>query len=331
MNPNAAPLKLMILLPIYNDWECLPILLERLGECLKQQAALIRVLVVDDCSEETSRTSLLDRKLHHIARVDCLRMKRNMGHQRAIAIGLTYIHKECECDAVLVMDADGEDKPEDAVRLVEQLQKTRGQKVIFAERTRRSESMLFRICYLGYRVLHRLLTGIPVRFGNFSIVPARHLTTLAVVSEAWNHYAASILKARIPFSCLPTDRGTRYCGQSKFNFASLVAHGISAIAVFAELVGVRVILSTLALVLTAFALLLVVVGIRLFTELAIPGWATNAVGFLFVIVLQMLTVAVSLTLGIFFTRNTLNFLPSRDFAYFVGEKRTLYERRPGPA
>ena len=327
MNPNATSLKLIVLLPIYNDWECLPILLQRLGECLAQPAVSIQVLVVDDCSDRPAPANLLAAKLPRIDRVDCLRLRRNMGHQRAIAIGLAYIHKERECDAVLVMDADGEDKPEDAGRLVEQLLTTGGREVIFAERIRRSESRLFRICYLAYRVLHRLLTGISVRFGNFSIVPAQHLATLAVVSEAWNHYAASIVKARIPFVCLPTDRGTRYFGQSKINFAGLVAHGISAIAVFAELVGVRVILSTLVLVGVAFALLFVVLGIRLFTVLAIPGWATNAVGFILVILLQMLTVAVSLTLGIFFTRNSLNFLPARDYPYFIGDLRTLYERR----
>lgn len=331
MNPTAAPLKLMILLPIYNDWECLPILLERVGQCLAGQAESVQVLLVDDCSDQPPPANLFNGNLPHISRVDCLRMRRNMGHQRAIAIGLTYIHKERECDAVLVMDADGEDKPEDAGRLAEQLQKMGGRQVIFAERIRRSESWLFRAGYLAYRVLHRLLTGIPVRFGNFSIVPAQQLATLAVVSEAWNHYAASVLKARIPFSCMPTNRGTRYFGKSKLNFTGLVAHGISAIAVFAELVGVRVILSSLALVLIVSALLLVVVGIRLFTELAIPGWATNAVGFLFVIVLQILTVAVSLTLGIFFTRNSLNFLPAHDYSYFIGEMQTLYQCRPSPA
>lgn len=328
MNSKPAPLNLMILLPIYNDWECLPVLLARLGEVLALQVVgSIQVLVLDDCSEQPAPANLLNGKLAQIARVDCLRMQRNMGHQRAIAIGLTYIYKERECDAVLVMDADGEDKPEDAARLVEQLHTTGAQQVIFAERIRRSENWLFRVCYFTYRLLHRVLTGISVRFGNFSIVPVRHLATLAVVSEAWNHYAASILKARIPFGCVPTNRGTRYSGRSKLSFSGLVAHGLSAIAVFAEVIGVRVILATLALVLTAFALLILVVAIRLFTEMAIPGWATNAVGFLLVILLQMLTVAVSLTLGIFFTRNTLNFLPARDYAHFVGELRTLYERR----
>lgn len=326
MNPTEPSPKLILLLPTYNDWECLTILLARVDQCLANQAGSVHVLIVDDGSDRPAPEDLFPNQLHHIARVDCLRLRRNIGHQRAIAIGLSHIYEEHVCDAVLVMDADGEDKPEDAARLVQHWQATGRRQVIFAARIRRSESWIFRVCYFAYRVLHRVLTGISVRFGNFSIVPSEHLAALAVVSDSWNHYAASILKARIPFGSLPTDRGTRYSGQSKLNFVGLIAHGISAISVFAEVVAVRVILSTLVLVLLAFILLLFVVGIRLFTVLGIPGWATNAVGFLLVIVIQMLTVAVSLTLAIFFSRNSLNFLPARDYRYFVGAVRTLYER-----
>ena len=327
MNPTEPSPKLILLLPTYNDWECLPILLARVDQSLANQNGSVHVLIIDDGSGQPIPKELVPNQLDRIARIDCLRLRRNIGHQRAIAIGLAYIHEEHVCDAVLVMDADGEDKPEDAARLVQHWQATGRRQVIFAARIRRSESWIFRACYFAYRVLHRVLTGISVRFGNFSIVPSEHLAALSVVSDSWNHYAASILKARIPFESLPTNRGTRYAGQSKLNFVALIAHGISAISVFAELVAVRVILSTLVLVFLAILLLLIVIGIRLFTALAIPGWATNAVGFLLVIVIQMLTVAVSLTLAIFFSRNSLNFLPARDYRYFVGAVRTLYERK----
>lgn len=320
-------MNLVILLPIYNDWECLPILLGRIDQSLAQRAGSVHVLVIDDGSNLPAPEALFDGQHLQISRVDCLRLRRNLGHQRAIVIGLNHIYKAHPCDAVLVMDADGEDKPEDAARLVQQLHKTGGRQVIFAERVRRSENLLFRVCYFAYRVLHRVLTGMSVRFGNFSIVPFHHLAALVVVSESWNHYAASIIKARIPYASVPTNRGTRYLGNSKLNFAGLVAHGLSAISVFSELVGVRVILYTLLLVALGLALLLVVAGIRLFTVLAIPGWATNAVGLILVIVLQMLTVAVSLTLAVFFNRNSLNFLPVRDYQYFIGDVRTLYERQ----
>lgn len=320
-------MNLVILLPIYNDWDCLHILLGQLDQNLAENADSVQVLIVDDGSDLPAPKLRVNVPIRHISRVDCLRLRRNLGHQRAIVIGLTYIYKTLPCDAVLVMDADGEDKPEDAARLVRHLKKTGGKQVVFAERVRRSENLLFRVCYLAYRGLHWALTGIAVRFGNFGIVPFSHLEALSVVSESWNHYAASIIKARIPFTSVPTNRGNRIMGQSKLNFVGLVAHGLSAISVFSEVVGVRAILFTLLLVSLALVLLVAVVGIRVFTLLAIPAWATNAIGLVLVIVLQMLAVAVSLTLAIFFSRNSFSFLPVRDYQYFVGGVQTLYERQ----
>lgn len=323
---EQAGLKLALLLPVYNDWECAARLLKETDASLTQAAGSIHVLLVDDCSSQALPDKLLEIEFRRISCIEHLRLRRNLGHQRAIAIGLSQVFEHCPCDAVLVMDADGEDRPEDAARLVERLKENGGRKVVFAERTRRSENWIFRVCYLAYRFAHRILTGIPVKFGNFSIVPHQYLASLVVVSETWNHYAASILRARIPFESTPTIRGNRYAGESKLNFVSLVGHGLSAISVFAETVSIRVILAILSVVVVACALLLMALGIRFFTDLAIPGWTTNVAGFLLVIVLQMLTVAVSLTLSVFFSRNTLSFLPIRDYRHFIGEVRTLYER-----
>jgi membrane-bound metal-dependent hydrolase YbcI (DUF457 family) len=106
----------------------------------------------------------------------------------------------------------------------------------------------------------------------------------------------------------------------------LVTHGLSAISVFAETVGVRLTLAALALVLLMIALLGTVLAIRFSTDLAIPGWATTAAGLLLVIVLQMLTVTLGLTLLVLFNRNNLSFLPLRDYRYFVAGVQQLYER-----
>ena len=72
-----------------------------------------------------------------------LRLRRNLGHQRAIAIGLTYIQAQMTTayEAVVVMDGDGEDAPEDVPRLLARLEAEGGRSIVFAERTRRSESL----------------------------------------------------------------------------------------------------------------------------------------------------------------------------------------------
>src|SRR6266487_1490315 len=157
MNPTESSLKLILLLPIYNDWECLPILLARLDKSLANQNGSVHVLIIDDGSDQPIPNEPVPSQLQRISRIDCLRLRRNLGHQRAVAIGLSYIHEEHACDAVLVMDADGEDKPEDAVRLVQHWQATGRRQVTFAARIRRSESRIFRVCYFAYRLLHRIL------------------------------------------------------------------------------------------------------------------------------------------------------------------------------
>jgi len=327
MTQKENLLNLIILLPVYNDWECAAILVRKLDSVLSNNDCNAQLIFLDDCSSSPLPQDFVKEELKNLSGVECVRLRRNLGHQRAIAIGLSFIHRERPCDAVLVMDADGEDMPEDVPRLIQKFREAGERKVIFAERMRRSESLLFRLCYHCYRLLHLMLTGIAVRVGNFSIIPSARLATLVVVSETWNHYAASVLKARLPHDTLPTARGERLAGQSKLNFVALVVHGLSAISVFAETVGVRVTLAILGLLAVVVALLTTVVAIRFGTDLAIPGWATTAVGILLIIALQMLTMASGLTFTILFNRNNLSFLPIRDYQYFVGEVAKVYESK----
>jgi glycosyltransferase involved in cell wall biosynthesis len=324
--PATKPLNLIILLPVYGDWDSAHHLLGQLDAALKDQPVTAQVLFVDDCSLTSTPDDFVPSKLRNVAYVETLRLRRNLGHQRAIAIGLCFIHAERPCDAVLVMDADGEDKPEDVPRLIEMFRLEGARKVIFAQRGRRATTWTFKLFYFLYRWGHRLLTGVAVKVGNFSIIPAAHVATLVVVSDTWNHYAASVFRSRIPYTMLPTSRGTRLAGESKMNFVALVLHGLSAISVFAEVVGARLTMAIFGGVGVLTVLLVTVVFIRWGTDLAIPGWATTAAGLLLVIVLQMLTVALGLTLLVLFNRNNLSFLPLRDYRYFVGEVRKLYER-----
>lgn len=323
-SPGAASFELVILIPIYNDWDCAKLLLPRLDGVVGQETTETAVILIDDCSSCPAPADLVASKLKHLRQVQVLRLRRNLGHQRAIAVGLSHVFSKLPCDAVLIMDGDGEDQPEDIPRLIRHFRQQDGRKVVFAERVRRSENRTFRVSYWLYRWLHRLLTGIAVRVGNFSIISADHLATLVVVSDLWNHYAASVFKARLPHDLLPTVRGTRLAGNSKLNYVGLVLHGLSAISVFAEIVCVRLSLAITGIIGLLLALVGTVVGIRFGTNLAIPGWATTATGLLLIIVLQMITVVAGMTLSILYGRNHFSFLPLRDYSHFVGEIKQAY-------
>lgn len=321
---NQDLLDLIILIPVYNDWESAAQIVQQLDRHLAGQPVTPRVLFLDDGSRTAAPADLVKGPQSSLVSVESLRLRRNLGHQRAIAVGLTFVHAERPCDAVLIMDGDGEDKPEDVPRLIEKFLEEKRHKVIFAERLRRSEGWVFSLCYHLYRIGHRLLTGVPVRVGNFSILAAEHVATLAVVSDTWNHYAASVVKTRIQRGFLPTARGKRLAGHSHMNFPALVLHGLSAVSVFAETVSVRLILAVLVLIVFLAEGLAGVLAVRWATGLPIPDWAIIGSGLLLVAVMQMLTVAVGLSLLILFSRSNLSFLPLRDYRFFVGPVQTLY-------
>jgi hypothetical protein len=224
----------------------------------------------------------------------------------------------------MVMDADGEDTPEGAAQLVRAYCSKGEATAIFAQRSRRSESFVFRCFYQLYKFLHLCLTGIRVQAGNFSILPFAYLNTLAVMSELWNHYAAAVFRSRLPYTMIPIPRGKRIAGTSTMNFVALVSHGLSAISVFGENVGVRLLIGSLAGSLLAGVGIVIVVIVRLFTSRAIPGWATYATGTLAIVAIQLITIAMSFTFFVLSNRANLGFVPLRDYSLFVEEVVALY-------
>jgi glycosyltransferase involved in cell wall biosynthesis len=314
-------------MPLRDDWASAAELVRRLDRTISAHPCTLDVLLVDDASLQGCNSADFQSQYDVVRTIRRLRLRRNLGHQRAIAIGLVHVAQTMTCDAVLVMDADGEDTPDGALRLIRaysEINGTHGTKAIFAERSRRTESYLFRFFYQTYKIVHRVLTGIRVRVGNFSILPPSDLTTLVVMSEMWNHYAAAFFRSGLPFTTIPIPRGHRIAGTSSMNFVTLAAHGISAISVFGDIVGVRLLIGSMVGALMAIIGILVVVMVRLFTDKAIPGWATYAAGALAIILIQFVTVAISFTFTMLSNRTNLSFVPIRDHSLFVGEVANVY-------
>lgn len=106
---------------------------------------------------------------------------------------------------------------------------------------------MFALSYHLYRIVHWVLTGERVRFGNFSAVPWSCLERLVSVSELWGHYAAAVMRSRIPYVSIRTNRGNRLAGRPQMRFTGLVVYGLRALAIFSDVVGVRLMLATLVL------------------------------------------------------------------------------------
>lgn len=321
----AAPLRLTVLMPLYDDWEAAEQVLRRLDELLDPACGVsASVLLVDDFSPNPAPPGFLSGPFRHLEEAHLLRLRRNLGHQRALCVGLAYLETCADCDAVVIMDADGEDRPEDVPRLLERFRAEGGEKIVFAERTRRSEGLFFRFMYWLYRCLHRVLSGVPVRFGNFSLIPASLLPALSTMSETWSHYTAAVLKGRLPYTSLPTVRGTRLAGKSHMNLTGLTVHGITALAVFAEVIGVRVVFAALGFLLLTLLVLAAIAFIRFGTNLAVPGWATTTSLLMLNLCLDVLIFAGLACLLVLSARTAAGFVPARDYDLFVAGVTRVY-------
>jgi hypothetical protein len=318
----------LILIPLFNDWETFAKLVVRIDEVLVASGRQADILIVDDASLIDPDPESGFGPYRAVRRIDVLRLRRNLGHQRAIALGLAYIHEQLTPahGAVVVMDGDGEDAPEDVPRLLDRLEAEEGRMIVFAERTRRSESLSFQFFYFLYRYVHLLLTSVRVRVGNFSAIPRPRLESLVAVSELWNHYAAAAFHSRQPYCTVPTQRARRLGGSSSMNFVALVTHGLSAISVYREIIGVRLLVLAIILALGAILGLTVTVFMRLATTLAIPGWAPSATGILLIVLLQAMVLSLVFCFVILGDRSSTSFVPLRDYVYFIAGTRTLYER-----
>ena len=316
-----------LLIPVYRDQKALSLLLPKLDEALSvapSDKVRWRVLLVNDGATDPPLESDFKPVFERIETVETLWLRRNLGHQRAIAIGLSELAERAESDAVVVLDGDGEDDPKDIPRLLERMEVGGYQEVVFAERRKRSEGVLFVAGYHAYRWLHHVLTGVPVRFGNFSIIPRCHLDRLVCADELWNHYAASVVKLKLPFSLLHTERAHRLARESRMNTLSLVVHGLSAMSVFSEQIGVRLLFATSTCGVLLLALITAVVVVRFMTDLAVPGWATYTTGILLLMLGQLFVACLLFAFITLSGRTTLRFLPMRDYTYFIFKRERVY-------
>ena len=317
-------------MPVFRDWDVARILCQQIDQEIAQLHDVdVGILLVDDGSPVPMH-GWSPFEPQHISRVDVLLLQRNLGHQRAIAMGLCMVKNEIQCDAVLVMDADGEDRPQDVVRLLNCFREN-PECMVFAGRQRRYESLVFRTGYKSYRLLHRVLTGMSVREGNFSIMPRSALDRLVTMSELWNHYAGAVFKSKLKHIRLSTDRGRRLGGKSHMDIVSLVVHGLAGISTFYETVATRILLASVSCVLLLCSVLGVVFGIKFYTNLAIPGWATFTSGLLLVLLIQIASTSFSLVFLLINTRLNMTFVPARDYRIFAESVETIWSQAEAEA
>lgn len=289
------PATYAIVTPVYDDQDSFAELCRHFGAVQRSGGERrFHVIAVDDGSlgAPPSAAAISEAGLSG----DVLRLARNVGHQAAIAIGLAHAQTISGLAGCIVMDSDGEDRPEAIPALLEALAPAQVD-VAVAERARRFESLTFRSFYAIYKRLFKALTGQRLRFGNFMALSPLAVERLSGMHETATHVAGAVVKARLRRADVQVDRGVRYAGRSKMNFASLVLHGMRSVMVFADLVLTRMALALVALAAAVVLVLAGAVAAKLAGQ-ATPGWVTIVTGFSLSIFLQtalftMITLIVS--------------------------------------
>lgn len=316
--------RLCLVTPVYNDWPSLLQLLTDVETSFANAAVEIDVLIINDGSTAHFEPDFRHLPTTVVRSITVLDLRANVGSQFAIATGLRYAADNFDVDAVLVMDADGEDRVEDAKRLLEAWRAQPGT-IVVGQRAKRSESVTFKISYFLYRVLFRILTGQSISFGNFSLIPRSLLNGVSSRPELAHHYSAAILRSRLPLTYVATARGTRYAGQSQMNMPALVFHAVAAFSVFSDILFSRLLIASACTATVCGIGILIVSSLRFFTELAFPNWATTVVAF-FVLLASQAILLILCSGALLLTGRSLMLLTALDATRIHLQLRTLRSR-----
>jgi glycosyltransferase involved in cell wall biosynthesis len=268
---------LWIVSPCYKDVPSFVILRERILEIASTDHTLsssdVRFVVVDDTAGYDNRIT----QLMAYPDVRVITPPFNLGHQRALVYGLRLILSDVvESDVIVTMDADGEDRPEDLPRLIGTMLASPGELGLLcvARRTKRSESLRFRVLYFFFRVMFQALTGTVVRSGNYAAYRGWLASRILTHPYFDLCYSSTLVSLDMPVTPVPCPRGKRYEGRSRMNMLRLSMHGVRMLMPFIDRIAVRALTAFSAIFGLGILASLAVIGVRLFTNAAIPGWAT---------------------------------------------------------
>jgi len=228
--------KIIILIPVFNDWESLQKLIEEINKNITGFEDInFECLIVNDAST-IDRPRLI--KPNQINSLEILNMKKNKGHARCNAFGIRYVFKNKEFDNLILMDGDGEDRPIEIKSLVSSIINN-PKKSVVAKRIQRSEGIFFQFLYQTHKLITYIFTGKKINFGNYSILIKEDVEKLHTKSSLWSSFSGTVKKNLQNLNEINSIRGLRYFGPSQMSFLKLLIHSFSIIAVFKYQVFLR--------------------------------------------------------------------------------------------
>ena len=268
-------MKIKILIPIFNDWQSVSKLVEEINNLSIDPKFEVSIIIVNDASKHDRQDE--NKSLENIHSIKILNMKINQGHARCIATGLKHIYDKEDFDYVIPMDGDGEDRPEEIKDFLNQIENLNN-KPIIGNRIKRSENLLFKVCYQLHKLVTLIFTGKSIKFGNYSCLPKTTVEKMINERATWNSFSGSLTKIEKDLYPVPSIRGARYFGPSKMSFFNLLKHSLSIISVFRKTFLVRAALFIIlyilfiksnASVVTAIPIIFLLIAVYLVSNLAL--------------------------------------------------------------
>jgi glycosyltransferase involved in cell wall biosynthesis len=286
--------RLSLIIPCYNEEAVLPELFRRVTLAAEEWPYLWTVLCVDDGSRDRT-LALLQNQHERDPRWVAISFSRNFGHQAAVSAGIDFV----DGDAVVVMDADLQDPPEEIGRFLQKWEE--GNDVVYAIRTKRKEGPVKRVCYWGfYRLLAAVVPfSMPLDSGDFCVMDRRVVDTLKALPEKRRFVRGLRAWAGYRQLGLAYERSERAAGEPKYSFSQLLKLAKDGVFSFS---GVPLRLaSNLGLWISLLALFGVAFTLcqRLFSQeflriglAPVPGFATTVIAILFLGGVQLLALGI---------------------------------------
>ena len=242
--------KYVILIPSFNDWECLNILIPKISQALKKTNEEVNILIINDGS--TKKNNLSFKKMSGLKKIEVLNLKNNVKAQIAIATGLNFLRKEKFQGGIIVMDADGQDDPEYLVDIIRESKKN-PEKTITINRTKRDDEIKFKVLYQIYLFLSFLFTLKYLKFGVYSYIHSIFLDKILSTNDIHFAYVASIAKHSKDKNVIFAPRKKRIIGKSQNDYISLAYFALKIISVFRKQVLINsIVFIFVSLLLTSF-------------------------------------------------------------------------------
>lgn len=231
--------KFLIMIPVFNDWDSLKKLLVNIDNEIKNlKSVQVKCLIINDSSSIALKNLP---KVQNIKELVIINMLENKGHARCNAFGIRFLSNSntIDFDHLILMDSDGEDRPEELKSLINKSLENRDVSVV-AKRIKRSEGFLFQLLYKLHKIMTFLFTGKNINFGNYSCLTKKDVKLLSDKSSLWSSFSGSLKKHIKNYNEIESERGLRYFGPSKMSFFKLLIHSFAILGVFKFIVFTRV-------------------------------------------------------------------------------------------